>query len=339
MKPYLVDVPVRVNIWIRPECQRRQLEVLQKARPSILFIQSDGGRNEREWEAIRTNRKMIDEGIDWECTVYRLYEDHNNGIYGMGKKISELIWKTVDRCIFLEDDILPSVSFFQYCADLLEKYKDDQRIEVICGMNHLGKCEEVQSDYFFARQGSIWGTATWKRTIEERANFDYAKDPYTMKLLRQRTKGNSIIWDRLNAYAKQEKYEGHIAGGEFWIEFNMYAQNRLQIIPRVNLVSNIGCTDDALHAETLDQMPRGKRKWFNMETYELDFPLKHPRYIMPDVEYEKKRNKIMRHNMPFGRFMWSVERGFIKLRSGHPEDISIKRFFRRTFLHKYTEQK
>ena len=52
LKKYLVDIPVRINIWIRPECQRRQFEVIKKARPSILFIQSDGGRNDEEWQAI-----------------------------------------------------------------------------------------------------------------------------------------------------------------------------------------------------------------------------------------------------------------------------------------------
>lgn len=75
LKKYLVDIPVRINIWIRPECQRRQFEVIKKARPSILFIQSDGGRNDEEWQAIYANRKMIDEGIDWDCQVYRLYEE------------------------------------------------------------------------------------------------------------------------------------------------------------------------------------------------------------------------------------------------------------------------
>lgn len=56
MKPYLVDVPVKVNIWTRPECQRKQFEVIKQARPSILFVTSDGGRNEREWQLIYQNR-------------------------------------------------------------------------------------------------------------------------------------------------------------------------------------------------------------------------------------------------------------------------------------------
>ena len=166
-KPYLVNVPVKINIWIRPECQRKQFEVLKQARPSILFVTSDGGRTEKEWEAIYANRKLYDKQIDWNCTVYKLYMDENLGMYAMGKKRAELVWNNVDRCVSLEDDIIPSVSFFRYCAELLEKYKDDQRIECICGMNHLGKCENVHSDYFFSRQGSIWGTATWKRVYEE----------------------------------------------------------------------------------------------------------------------------------------------------------------------------
>ena len=40
-KPYLVDVPVKINIWIRRECQRRQFEVIKQARPSILFVKDN----------------------------------------------------------------------------------------------------------------------------------------------------------------------------------------------------------------------------------------------------------------------------------------------------------
>lgn len=299
MKPYLIDVPVRINIWIRPECQRKQFEIIKKARPSVLFLISDGGRNEKEWENIRMNRAMYDSEIDWDCTVYRLYEEKNNGIYTMIKKMSELVWNKVDRCIFLEDDVLPSISFFQYCAELLEKYKDDMRISVICGMNHLEVSEDVNADYFFSRQGSIWGTAMWKRTFLLRdSEFRYANDDYTMKLLKQRTKHNKIFWKRVEAYAKQEYYEGHVAGGEFWHEFNMYGHNQLQIIPKKNMIRNIGYGADSTHSGELKNMPFGIRKLFNMKTYELDFPLKHNEYVIPDVEYEKKRNRILAYNYP-----------------------------------------
>lgn len=88
-------------------------------------------------------------------------------------------------------------------------------------MNHLGISNEVQSDYFFARQGSIWGFATWKRVIDECINFAYYSDPYVMKLLKQRTRYNHISWERLNAYGVNETFEGHVAGSEFWTEFDI----------------------------------------------------------------------------------------------------------------------
>lgn len=326
MKPYLVDVPVKINIWIRPECQRRQLEIIKQARPSILFVTSDGGRNEKEWELIKQNRKIYDEEIDWECKVYKLYMDHNLGLYAMGKERENLIWNTVDRCIMLEDDILPSVSFFRYCAELLEKYKDDERIECICGMNHLGKCEEVKSDYFFSRQGSIWGTAVWRRSIVNRGSFSYIDDPYIMGLLKRRTVHNKIAWKRLCAYGKQEKYEGHVAGTEFWYEFDMYAQNRLQIIPKVNLVSNIGATADSTHAADLNEIPKSMRRVFNNPTYEMEFPIKHAQYVIPDVHYEMERNKMMAYNRPILLFKQRVGRFLLMCIHGNYKGIIRKLF-------------
>ena len=296
MKSYLVDVPVKINIWIRPECQRRQFDIIKKARPSILFVTSDGGRNQEEWDAIYRNRRLYDEEIDWECKVYKLYMDENFGLYEMGKKRNELIWSKVDRCIFLEDDQIPSISFFRFCADLLEKYKDDQRIECICGMNHLGSSPNVQADYFFSRQGSIWGYATWKRIYEGRNNFSYFDDLYIMSLLKQRTKYNPIAWKRLNAYALNKKYEGHMPGQEFWFEFDMYAQNRLQIIPKVNLISNIGATENAVHSNKLSQLPKWLQKVYYMPVYEMKFPMVYTEYVIPDLKYERERNKIMHYN-------------------------------------------
>lgn len=337
MQQYLVDVPVRINIWIRTECQKRQFDVIKKARPSILFLISDGGRNQKEWNAIYENRKMIEDGIDWECTVYRLYENENQGMYAMARKGHALIWSKVDRCILLEDDLLPAVGFFQYCADLLEKYKDDLRVSVICGMNHLGISEEVNSDYFFSRQGSIWGCAIWKRTYEQYGDFEYGKDPYVMKLLKQRTRHNQIFWRRIKAYTNQELYEGHMPWSEYFYEFGMYGHNQLQIIPKKNMISNIGCTKDSAHVDELKMMPRGLRRVFEMDVYEPQCPLKCAKYVIPDVEYEKKRNKIMAYNYPWISRCYWIEKVWLKFRYGYWKDavgIIVKRARRQVTIEK-----
>ena len=315
-KEYLIDVPVKINIWTRPEFQKIQFEILRQARPSILFIQSDGGRNIEEWKNIYENRKIFDEGIDWNCKVYKIYEDRNNGLYTMAKKASNIIWNNVDRCIFLEDDLIPTVNFFKFCSELLEKYKNDTRIECICGFNTLGTWEKASSDYFFSRQGSTWGIATWKRVTDEYRDFSYIDDNYIMELLKQRTKHNISAWKRLNAYANQEIYDGHRAGSEFYHEFFMYSQYRLQIIPRRNMISNIGIGKTAQHADYLDQLPKGIRCLFNSKTFELEFPIRHPKYIIPDVEYENRRNRILAYNYPIIQLYRNIERFIYKLKNG-----------------------
>lgn len=296
-KPFLLDVPVKVNIWIRPRCQRMQFEVIKKARPSILILQSDGGRNEKEWEAIHANRQIYDEEVDWDCQIYKIYSDVNLGLYGMSKKTHEYIWSHFDRCILLEDDLIPSVSFFRFCAEMLEKYKNDTRINLICGMNSLGASENVTSDYFFSTEGSIWGVATWKRVCEKRDSYlEYAQNPYFMSLLKERTRADKGFWKKIEGYSKNPLYGGHPAGSEFYFAFDKYANNQLYIIPKYNLISCIGSGDDSAHAANMRYLPRPIRNLFRMKTYEMTFPLHHPIFVIPDMEFAENINKIFAWN-------------------------------------------
>ena len=316
---FLVDVPVKVNIWIRPELQKKQFDIIKKARPSILFLQSDGGRNNEEKKVINENREYILKNIDWECTVYKIFEETNNGLYAMGAKVRDIICSTVDRYIALEDDLIPSVSFFNYCAELLEKFKDDQRIECICGFNHVGVSNNVPFDYFYSRQGSIWGCAYWTKKFDR--SFDYS-DPYTINLLKQRTRHNKIAWKRLNAYLKSSIYENHPAASEFFNELHMYSQNRLQIVPKYNLISNHGSDSLAQHSGVYKDLPKRLKRVFFSETYELSFPLKHNPCVIPDIEYEIIRNRIMGYNTPFARLINFPHRLFISIKKGN----YLKRF-------------
>lgn len=154
----------------------------------------------------------------------------------------------------------------------------------------------------------------WKRTWQQYYDFSYAKDPYVMKCLKQRMQNNKWMWTKTTAYANSEYFDGHVAGDEFFLEFSMYAQNQLQIIPKYNLVSNIGCTGDAAHTSELRELPRGLRRVFNAKTYEIEFPMVEAKFVFPDVEYEKKRNNIMAYNRPDIDFMRKIERFFLCIR-------------------------
>ena len=90
------------------------------------------------------------------------------------------VFEIVDRCIFLEDDMVVSDSFFEYCRQLLIKYENDLRVHFITGLNYMGAYDEPDGDYFFSGEGSIWGYALWKRTYLS-MNLDFRNNPYVIR--------------------------------------------------------------------------------------------------------------------------------------------------------------
>ncbi len=292
MRPYKVDVPVRVMLWTRPDCLRQQFEVLREVAPSVLFLISDGGRNDVEKEKIQESRKIF-EDIDWECTVHKLYFDENQGMYQMMKNTRELVWNTVDRCIFLEDDYIPAVSYFKFCAELLEKYKDDERIHMITGNNPFGTYDAPKNqDYFFTENGwSIWGTAMWKRTVENREfPFDYADDEYVKSCLKANL--TDFWYKKVDGYCKGELVDRHVPGGEYYHATNSALFHRLSIVPTKNMIKNIGYQGEHFSVENKSKEP----SYMGVDTYELEFPLRHPKYIIDDKNYSDMYDKLLGHN-------------------------------------------
>ena len=152
--PSSVDVPIRVRVWTRPDLQMEQFECIRRERPSVLILVSDGGRSEKEANLINESRAVF-AGIDWNCEVHRLFWDVNTGMYATGAESTRYIWQNFDRCIWLEDDIMFAEGYIRFCADMLKRYEDDERIMAVCGMNHEGVSEGPNADYFFSREASI----------------------------------------------------------------------------------------------------------------------------------------------------------------------------------------
>ena len=75
------------------------------------------------------------EDIDWDCKVHRLYQEENYGCDPSGYIAHTWAFSHVDKCIVIEDDDVPSVSYFRFCKELLDKYENDKRIMLITGLN------------------------------------------------------------------------------------------------------------------------------------------------------------------------------------------------------------
>lgn len=315
-KNSLIDVPVLLIFFSRPGCFAQVFEQVKKARPSKLFLYQDGPRegNEKDVEGIRKCREIA-ENIDWKCEVHRYYQEKNFGCDPSEYIAQTWAFSFVDRCIILEDDDVPTQSFFPFCKELLERYKDDERINMICGMNNLETWDSPYS-YLFTESGSIWGWATWKRVVDEwESKYDFLGDGYNKTLLYSclnksdiNVKGKFKTWDMEKA-SGVEHYETLLGS-------NQFLRHRLNIVPTRNMIRNVGNTPEgSTHSmSSLDLIPKGIRRIYTMKSFEIDFPLKHPKYMINDVKYQEQLYRVMGFGHPWVQLWRRVEKAFLMIR-------------------------
>lgn len=298
MKQYLVDVPVLLIFFARPDHFKQVFEQVKEARPSKLFLYQDGPRKGRvdDVENIKKCREIAEE-INWVCDVKQFYQENNVGCDPSVYIAIKWSFENVDRCIILEDDVVPSQSFFPFCKELLEKYSNDERIYMISGMNHLDVYEGNPYSYLFTKNQSIWCWATWKRCVDLwDKDYFFLNDENTMKLLKHNVESN--YQNSIETCKKHKK-----SGREYFESISWSHQNlnsMINIVPTQNMISNIGIGENGTHgSSSLNLMPKAFQKVFFKKRYEIEFPLKHPKYVMEDKEYTQKLNKIMGIGHPF----------------------------------------
>ncbi len=329
MQKSKIDVAVLILFFNRPKLLEKVFEQVKIARPSKLYLFQDGAREGRLDDVENVNKcREIVENIDWECEVHKNYQTKNNGCDPSEYLAQKWMFETEEMGIVLEDDDVPSQSFFPFCKELLEKYKDDERINIICGMNNCGISEHCKYDYLFSTSGSIWGWATWKRVIDEWTDYvDLLDDEYAVKQFSDEYKDRLSIKGVLNIYRKHN--ESRRAHYESILSSNALMQNRLNIVPKKNLINNIGNVGESTHGVAdINLLPKGIRRIFNMKTHEYDFPLNHPKYVIEDREFLKKFNRLMAKGHPFVALYRKMESVFYRVIRG---DFSM---FKRKFLRK-----
>jgi hypothetical protein len=156
--PAKIDIAVLILFFNRPQQLKDVFDEVRKARPSKLFLYQDGPRGERDLAGIEACRKIV-EDIDWECDVHRMYQEKNFGCDPSEYISQKWAFSIVDKCIVLEDDDVPSQSFFPFCKEMLDRYENDQRISMISGLNYDEETPDMPYDYFFATTFSISGWA------------------------------------------------------------------------------------------------------------------------------------------------------------------------------------
>ena len=239
--PAQTDIAVLMLFFNRPDSLRVVFEQVRKARPTRLFLFQDGPRNKKDLPAIMACREVVAE-IDWDCDVHRNYQEQNLGCMTAGFTSHRWAFSLADKCIVLEDDVVPTVSFFRFCKEMLDRYEHDERITMVAGYNMDEVTPNVPNDYFFTSAFSIWGWASWSRVVNQwDEHYTFMDDKYDMQLLRNLIKRRKIKKDFIRTCQLHRSSGVPQFETIFWA--SMLFNSGLSVMPVKNMISNVGATD------------------------------------------------------------------------------------------------
>jgi hypothetical protein len=270
--------PVAFFIFNRPNTTARVFSEIRRAKPAKLLVVADGPRPERADEAdLCTAARRVVEQVDWPCEVLKNYAQENLGCRGRVSSGLAWVFSEVEEAIILEDDCLPEPGFFHFCEKLLEKYRHDEKVMMIGGTNYLLDRLRIPESYCFSRYFAIWGWATWRRawnrydiTMRDWPRFRRERQLdcfYPQRFMRRRISGMF-----------EDAYQGRIDTWDIQWFFSCLSNGGLSIVPRVNLVSNIGTTGTHSSEYSANVF---------FQTFSLDTDdLVHPRQVCQDLRYD-----------------------------------------------------
>lgn len=240
-------VPILLLAWRRPDKIRRLICALRDIKPSTLYLFCDGPRNESDNRLVHQVRNILSSHIDWPCHRSTYFsETHLGCSSGVSTAIS-WFFTHVPAGIILEDDCIPSASFFPYCQELLSKYHADTRIWCISGSNFQKNTLPLDTSYYFSRYPHCWGWATWSdrwtKYDSELIGWEHLR--HTSLFTGQFSHPEeSLFWTRIFDSLYYDSYPDSWAYRWF---YTCLTNSALTILPCVNLVENIGFGGDATH--------------------------------------------------------------------------------------------
>lgn len=281
----------------RPDTTARVFEAIRSARPKKVYVSLDAPRPDVASDRSRCAAVRDVIQVDWPCSVQlRVGAEHLGCRDGVCAAL-DWFFEYEESGIIVEDDCVPNASFWKFCTEMLNKYKDDNRVATISGSNYEFGHSSREASYYFSRQIYVWGWATWRRVWHSvdrsLSHWDQLRDSGWLRDLLS-SSASERFWSR-NFDAAQRR---QIDAWSYYMVYSAWTHGQMSVVPSRNLTSNIGFGPDAVHT-------RRSTRYDRMPTEELEFPLVHPSLEMVDEAADRyvAAQNYSRHVFP--RRVWN----------------------------------
>lgn len=319
MEKSVLYTPVLFLVFNRPEKTQRVFDIIKRVKPQKLYVAADAPREGNQSDTIGCEevRKIVKQ-VDWECETHYLFHEKNLGCTLAGKTAWDWFFSQEDRMIFIEDDGFASDSFFFYCQELLEKYKDNDKLAYIGGVNYMAY--SGNASYFFSRYcPPTYGMATWKRVYEL---YDYDMKSYeTIRNSYDFVHGFWWKFERDLFRTKYDRYVNSVKEGkrentyDVQMSYLCWRYHKYNIHPNANLVANIGFDYDG--SNTIVDPNSSIAQFFSRPNEDIK-ELVHPSSIMVSKEDERNffiKKVLLGKNYYFSTLKFYFNRELYKVKS------------------------
>lgn len=307
------DIPVCLFMFQRKDTVLRIIERISHVKPKKMYLISDQGRNEDEKKRVKECREAVENAINWECEIIKDYASENRGVFGNIGMGAMRVFQREETAIFLEDDNLPEVTFFPYCKEMLERYKENDRIVWVCGTNYLADYSNDTNDsYMFTQHLLPCGWASWKKKFEKYYDAYFSNfNNSVIARMKPGYRNNPLYKQQIEVIQRERdrmKNGKPFRSWDYQMCFSIRANDLLGISPAKNQIKNIGVDAFSEHGGVTfaDKMTK---RFCGMDSHPLEFPLKHPSTILIDPVYEAKIGNIILYPLD-----WRIRKPFGKLK-------------------------
>jgi len=251
--------PVVIFAFNRPDHLKRCIDSLLRNKESEFtkfWVFVDGPRNTDDEIKIHEVLLILNDFKSRKNWHLR-FSEKNLGLANSVITGLNTVFEKSERAIIIEDDLVASPYFLEYCNFGLDKYEIDQRIASLHGFSY--GFNEPEKNPYFLRGADCWGWATWKDRWQL---FEADSNKLISQIRGKRLKRKFDIdgaYPYFNMLIRQSR--GEVNSWAIRWHASMFLANKLTLYPNQTLINNNGIDGSGTHA--------GQGKSFNSKLADM----------------------------------------------------------------------